>query len=186
MKKILIILLGVGLISSACGLIEKRSTATQAEEAEVVSMRQDSIRRADEERVMLLQMKARQDSIAMAMATSRLPKSPASKPSLRKEEASTYYVVVGSFLKEENAKAYLKEMQDVFEEAQIVRKGKWNMVCVGGKFKTFRAASHTLYNVEDKIIENSEEDEVIVTGDAIFDEDIEEVPSGESAWVVGM
>jgi hypothetical protein len=170
MRKVLILLLGVAVIASACGRADKKAAAKQAE-IERIRMRQDSARRADEERMLELQMRARQDSLAMAIAMSNLA---ASESSHRNH--SGYYVVIGSFKVKSNADKYLKQMKGSFRDAQIISKSGWSMVCVGGRFGSFSAAARTLSSVKSKLGSGGGEDDEEDEGD---EEDEDEDSGGD-------
>ncbi|MDR0711762.1 MAG: SPOR domain-containing protein [Prevotellaceae bacterium] len=150
MKKVLIIFLGV-LTVAASGC---RNNKKDAQSVEAIRAQQDSIRRVDEQRILELQLKAREDSIAMALANSF--ESNTSQP-------TAYYVVVGSFLMKNNANAYLRTMRATFGDAQIIRHGRWNLVCVGGQFSSYASAASTLRSVVSQLGggggANEEEDE---------------------------
>jgi vacuolar-type H+-ATPase subunit I/STV1 len=154
MKKVLILLLGVAVVASSCGRANKKAQMEQAR-LERIKMQQDSARRADEERILELQMKARQDSIAMAMAMSSLSTTSTAESSA----PSAYYVVIGSFLSKANARNYLSEQQETFSDAEIVTSGRWNYVCVGGSFRSFSAAARTLDDVKSQLGGGGGEDE---------------------------
>jgi hypothetical protein len=68
-----------------------------------------------------------------------------------KRHASAYYVVVGSFLNSGNASAYCGAMQKIFHSAQIVHKGVWNLVCVGGAHRSYVSAAATIPNVINQV-----------------------------------
>ena len=153
MRKVLILLLGVAVIASACGRADKKAAAKQAE-IEKVKQEQDAARRADEERMLELQMRARQDSLAMAIAMSNLAASESSH-----RNYSGYYVVIGSFKVKSNADKYLRQMRGTFSDAQIITKAGWSMVCVGGRFGSFGAAARTLNSVKGKLGGGGDDDE---------------------------
>lgn len=134
----MIILVGaLAVTSSGC-----RNSKKDAQSLEVLRMRQDSIRRADEQRILELQIKAREDSIALALASNFEPES---------SQPSTYYVVVGSFRYRDNANGYLRTMRSTFSDAQIVRNGGWSYVCVGGSFGSYESAASTLSSVKSQL-----------------------------------
>jgi midasin (ATPase involved in ribosome maturation) len=166
MKKVLIILFGA-LTVAAIGC---RNDKKQAQAVEELRMKQDSIRKADEQQIIELQRKAREDSIAMALASTF-----ESAPT----QPSAYYVVVGSFLNRGNANAYLRTMKATFNDAQIIHSGRWNMVCVGGRFSSYSSAASTLSSVVGQLggdiggeEEEEEEDEEDVD-EEVADEDTE-------------
>ena len=167
MKKVLILLLGVALISSACGRADKKAAAKQAE-IERIRMRQDSARRADAERLLELQMKARQDSLAMAIALSNMN---SSESSLRRGSASSFYVVVGSFKVRANADRYLRQMRGTFSDAQLITNRGWNYVCVGGRFGSWSAAARTLNSVKSRLGSGGGDDDEEEEGDDEEEED---------------
>ncbi|MDR1226452.1 MAG: SPOR domain-containing protein [Prevotellaceae bacterium] len=154
MKKLLIILLSVVAIASSCGRASKKEALRKEAEIERIRMQQDSARRADEERMAELQMKARQDSIAAAMAMANLQQHAA------RSSVGAFYVVIGSFLNRSNAASFKESQSNNFSDVAVVRSGRWNYVCVGGKFNSFAAANRTLPNVKANLGGGgSEEDE---------------------------
>ncbi|MDR2938077.1 MAG: hypothetical protein LBU92_03960 [Prevotellaceae bacterium] len=163
MKKVLILLLGVAVIASSCGRADKKAAAKQAE-IERIRMQQDSARRADEERMLELQMKARQDSLAMAMAMS-------SYESAEPAPASAFYVVVGSFKIKSNATSYMSDMQETFDDVQIVSNGGWSFVCVGGKFSSFGAAARTIDDVTSQLGGGGGDEEEYAEDEEYMDEE---------------
>jgi hypothetical protein len=191
MRKVLIILCGVlAVAASGC-----RNNKKEAQSLEALRLRQDSIRRADEQRILELQLKAREDSIAMALASTFEP---------ARTQPTAYYVVVGSFLNKGNANGYLRTMKATFGDAQIIRNGRWNLVCVGGSFSSYSSAASTISSVVSQLggggeEEEEEEEEEVDEGDeevtdeeAESDEDVDEEEEeeedfgGESvgeAWV---
>lgn len=139
MKKVWIILFGVLTVAaSSC-----RNNKKEAQALEELRMRQDSIRRADEQRILELQIKAREDSISLALASSSFESDP--------EQYSARYIVVGSFQYRDNANAYVRTMKSIFNDVQIIRKGNWNYVCVEGSFSTESSARAALKRVKSRL-----------------------------------
>jgi hypothetical protein len=192
MKKVFIIFFGVlAVATSGC-----RNSKKDAQ-LEALSRQQDSIRRADQQRIVDLQIKAREDSIAMALANTFEATAVAPRH-------SAYYVVVGSFVKKSNANSYLATMQQTFDDAQIIRHGRWNYVCVGGQFNSKSSAASTLSSVISQLGgggsgEEEEEEEEFDEGEAtsVDEESEEEIEEDEEddfgsdgevgqAWVLGI
>jgi hypothetical protein len=169
MKKISILLFGALLIA-ASGCRDKKVEA-QAQIAKLQAQ-QDSIRRADEQRILGLQMRAREDSLAMASIMNDLTSERFQQRSL------TYYIVTGSFKERGNANAYLKDMKNIFGQAQIIRKGTWNYVCVNGSFSSRSSARAVLDDVIAQLVGGgsggsggSDEEEEDVDGEEMLDEE---------------
>jgi hypothetical protein len=162
MKKVLIILFGVlAVTTSGC-----RDNKKEAQSLELLRLRQDSIRRADEQRILELQLKAREDSLAMALANTF--------ESASTTQYSAYYVVVGSFKYRDNANSYLTSMRQIFRDAEIVRHGSWNLVCVGGKFGSYSSAASTLRNVVSQLSSGGGAEEEVVAEEAEEEEEEED------------
>jgi hypothetical protein len=177
MKKSLIFFFSA-LAVTYFGCRDNKEEAAQMQIARLQAQ-QDSARRADEEKILALKIKAREDSIAMSSFMTDVSSAPT---------ASTYYVVVGSFLSKGNANAYLRDMKSTFGRAQIVTSGRWNYVCVGGQFGSFSSARATLNSVKSQLVgggsggdedeeyaeEDGEEDEEYAEEDEEYSEDDEE------------
>jgi hypothetical protein len=165
MKKVLIILFSVLAVATfGC-----RDSNKEAQSAELLRLRQDSTRRADEQRILELQLKAREDSLAMTLAN---PFESASTP-----QYSAYYVVVGSFKYRDNANSYLSSMQRIFKDAQIISHGPWNLVCVGGRFGSFSSAASTLGSVVSQLSSGGAAEDVVE--EDVTEEDEEDDDEGD-------
>jgi hypothetical protein len=195
MKKVSILLFGA-LIIATSGCRDKKAETQQAQLARLQAQ-QDSIRRADEQRILDLQIRAREDSLAMAIVNDFTSSPP-------QKHYSAYYIVTGSFLERGNANAYLSSMRDLFGRAQIIRQGRWSYVCVGGQYGSFSSARAALDDVKSQLInggsssddeELEEEDEEIVDEEVEEDEELDEEEGDEGAfgeegggqaWVLGI
>ncbi|MDR2814914.1 MAG: SPOR domain-containing protein [Prevotellaceae bacterium] len=134
MRKVLIILFGV-LAVAGC----HRDKGAQSIAA--IQQQQDSIRRADQQHVLNLQLKAREDSIAIAAMVNSFGSTSATR------HHSSYYVVVGSFKNRGNADRYLRAMRSTFGNVQIIRSRGWSFVCVGRRYSSYSSAASALVGV---------------------------------------
>jgi hypothetical protein len=156
MKKSLIFFFSALAVTNFGCRDNKKEGETAQMQIARLQAQQDSARRADEEKILALTIKAREDSIEMSSFMADVSSAPT---------ASTYYVVVGSFLSSGNANAYLRDMKSTFGKAQIVTSGRWNYVCVGGEFGSFSSARATLNSVKSQLVgggssgDEDEEDE---------------------------
>jgi hypothetical protein len=88
-------------------------------------------------------------------------------------------------------------MQSLFDDAQIVRNGRWNLVCVGGSFGSYSAAARRLNGIKNQLGEGGggggeddegDEESDDEESDEGEDEDYGDEGGGSSgeAWICGI
>ncbi|GHU94169.1 hypothetical protein FACS1894156_2060 [Bacteroidia bacterium] len=164
MKKILIVLLCAGtVLTVACR--NKKEEERKRLEIERIRQDQEAAKLADEQRIMELQLRAQQDSIASTVVAQ--PRA--------KARPSSFYVVIGSFRVAGNAQNYVSMQRSAFPDATIVKARGWNHVTVGGRFGSFGAAANTLGFVTSTLIEGGSAGAVSEEEEAVEDDEEEEV-----------
>ncbi|GHT11604.1 hypothetical protein AGMMS4956_04900 [Bacteroidia bacterium] len=169
MKKVLIILLCAGAVFAVSCRNNKEEERKRLE-IERIRQDQEAAKLADEQRIMELQLRAQQDSMAAAMAAQARK---VSRP-------SGYYVVIGAFRVAGNAQNWLSAQRSVFRDASIVRARGWNYVVVGGQFGSYAAAASTLGYVTSSLVSGgAAEEEEYDEEEEEDEEDEEEVDASE-------
>jgi hypothetical protein len=132
MKKILIILSCIGLlIVSSCR--NKKEEERRRLEIERIRQDQESARLADEQRLLELQLRVRQDSLATRTQAPVRNRS--------------YYVVIGSFRISDNANNYAAAVRSTFNNVNVLYRRGWSFVTVGGPFGSRAAATRMMHTV---------------------------------------
>ncbi|GHT65716.1 hypothetical protein FACS189452_00340 [Bacteroidia bacterium] len=176
MKKALIILLCVGAVSiTSCR--NKREDERRRLEIERIRQDQEAAKLADEQRLLELTLRSRQDSLSMK-----------TKP----KKAHTYRIVIGSFQIANNAYNYMNAQKPNFSNISVQQRGGWNYVTIGGVFSSRAAAVNamrTLINnaasatssapVEEYEEEEEEEEEEYADDEEVASDEEEEYADDE-------